>query len=508
MKEDSIKRSLRYSIYDGTAYAVMEGCTASFLTPFAVALNASLSLIAALTYVPQLAGSFMQLFASKLIGLVKDRKRILVVSSFIHAVLWVPLLLMPYATEKQKYLIIIYVSLQEIVSQIMNPVWNSWMGDLVPKYERGAFFALRNKIVGISSFAATLAAGLILNYFSPKRPFLGFAILFFVAFAARAISGVFKNMMENPPPDIAHEEKFSITEFVKRMDKTNYGHFVIYIVLFKFAVNIASPFFAVYLLKSLKFTYMQFTIVTVSELIASFFIISLWGRLIDSRGTKFVFCITGILASVVPMFWLFSANFYYLAAVAAFSGVAWSGFNLSSSNFIFDAVKPENRVRCISYYKFFEGMAIFMGAALGGALIDHTPKWLIVSGFFFLFLLSAVLRLLISILMLPALKEARLIELGIGHSFFKKYLTIRPSEGIVFEVIGRYHGHEEPVKKTRPSEGELFSDNSGKKESEAYKKKLLKFIGKNISSRKEKSEMGSMHDIEHITEEIEKGRKK
>ena len=39
-----------------------------------------------------------------------------------------------------------------------------------------------------------------------------------------------------------------------------------------------------------------------------------------------------------------------------------------------------------------------------------------------------------------------------------------------------------------------------------YKKKLLKYIDKNISPEKEQHEILDMHDIENITEEIEKGK--
>ncbi|MBI2656902.1 MFS transporter, partial [Candidatus Woesearchaeota archaeon] len=209
MAEDIAKKSLKYSIYDGAAFAVMDGMTSSFLTPFAVALNASVNLIAALTYVPQLLGSFIQLFAAKIVEIVKDRRKILVVGSFMHAVMWIPLLLIPYITPNLRYLLIVYVTIQTIFTQLINPVWNSLMGDIVPKYERGRFFGLRNRIVGASSFVAALAAGLILNYFAPKNPFLGFSILFSIAFIARVLSGAFKGLMHNPVPDLAHEEKFS-----------------------------------------------------------------------------------------------------------------------------------------------------------------------------------------------------------------------------------------------------------------------------------------------------------
>ena len=169
----------------------------------------------------------------------------------------------------------------------------------------------------------------------------------------------------------------------------------------------------------------------------------IWGRLIDEKGTKFVIYISGLLTPLIPLFWLFSGNFYYLLIVEAFSGVAWAGFNLSASNFIFDSVQPENRIRCISYHKFFEGIALCIGAVLGGFLVNHAPAWIFISSIPVVFLVSGILRLAASLILLPTLKEARLIEMGVGHSFFKRYMTIRPSEGLVFEVIGKYHRHEE-----------------------------------------------------------------
>ena len=505
MDEKETKKSLKFSIYDGAAFAVMDGMTASFLVPFAVALNASVNLIAALSYIPQLLGAFAQLLSAKIAEMFRDRKKILVIGSFVHAIFWIPLLLIPYATPSQKYLLVVYVAIQAVFVQIMLPIGNSLMGDIVPKYERGKFFGLRNKVIGVISFASALSAGLILTYISPKNIFLGFAILFSFAFIGRFLSGIFKIFIANPAPDFGHEEKFSIVDFVKRMDKTNYGHFVKYLTLFKFATNVAAPFFILYMLRDLHFTYLQFTIITASELIASFVAMGIWGRLIDEKGTKFVLYIGGMLTPLIPFFWLFSRNFYYLIAIEAFSGVAWAAFNLSASNFIFDSVQPENRIRCISYHKFFEGIALFIGAVLGGFLINHIPAWIFISSIPAVFLISGILRLLASLVLLPALKEARLIEMGVGHSFFKRYMTIRPSEGLVFEVIGKYHRHEEERHKQKIMQ-KPQKEKADLKDKDIYKKKLLKYIDKNISPNKEQHGLDNMHDIEHLTEEIEKGK--
>ena len=508
MPEDKIKKSLRYSVYDGAAFALMDGMTASFLTPFAIALNASVNLIAALSYVPQLIGAFTQLFSAKIMELFRNRRKILVISSFVHALFWIPMLLIPYLTPNRAYLLVVYVAIQTVFVQIMVPVGNSLLGEIVPKYERGRFFGLRNKVVGIITFLSALSAGYVLSYFSTKNPFIGFSILFAIAFAGRMLSGIFKSMMANPPADIEHAEKFSIIDFVRLMDKTNYGHFVIYISLFKLATYIAAPFFAVYMLRELGFSYMQFTMVIASELVASFIAMGFWGRMIDNKGTKHVLYITGMLTPIVPFLWLFSPNFYYLIIVEAFAGIAWSGFNLSSSNFIFDAVKPENRVRCISYFKFFESISLFIGAALGGSLLNHMPAWIFMSGILVVFLISGILRLAVSFALLPTLKEARLIELDMGHSFFKRYLTIRPSEGLVFEVIGKYHKVREKLQEVKDMIQKTPKAVFDKKENQIYVKKLLKFIDKSISPKKEQHDLTSMREIEHLTEEIEKGKVK
>lgn len=506
MEEEKTRKSLKCSVYDGAAFAVMDGMSASFLAPFAIALNASTHLIAALTYVPYLLGAFVQLLTAKIVEVLKDRRKIIVVTAFIHAILWVPLLLIPYVSPDKKYLLVVYVSLQTIFAEMMSPVWNSLIGDIVPVFERGRFFAFRNKVVGIVTFLSAIIAGLILNYFSPKSPFIGFGILFGVAFLARMLSGIFRSMMHNPSVQYKEGEKFSIVDFVRRMDKTNYGRFVTYIALFKFSVYIASPFFAVYMLRDLKFSYLQFTALIAFELVASFIAAGAWGKLIDKRGTKIVLYITGMLTPLIPLFWLFSNNFYYLIFVEMFSGASWAGFNLSSSNFIFDTVKPENRIRCVSYFKFFDSIAIVIGAFLGGLLLPHLPSWVFISGIPILFLISGVLRLIISIAMLPSLKEARFIEMEVGHSFFKKYLTIRPTEGLVFEVIGKYPLVQKTVTHARKIiKNAKKGMEIGEQEAKAYKKKLMDFIGKNIPHGEENNE-SEMDRIHHLTEDIEMGK--
>ena len=58
-KENSVK----YSIRDGLFTSIKSGLTSSFVMPFAIALNATTSMLALLSSVPGLVAAFLQLFS-------------------------------------------------------------------------------------------------------------------------------------------------------------------------------------------------------------------------------------------------------------------------------------------------------------------------------------------------------------------------------------------------------------------------------------------------------------
>lgn len=415
----------------------MAGFTTQFMTPYALALNASTHMIAALSSVPELFGNFFQLFSSTALHWIKDRKKIIVICSLLQAFVWLPILLIPYFLWKSVYVLIVLVTLHATCNLFQAPIWNSTMGDLVPEHKRGEFFGQRNKIVGIASFYATLIAGIILSVFQANI-FFGFSMLFGAAFVSRLAAAGFKSVQYNPPLDIEKEEPLTLFQFILNMEKTNYGMFVLFMMCFKFFVSMATPFFAVYLLKDIQFDYLHYTLIESAALIANFISMDIWGGSIDKRGTKLVLMVASLLIPLVPFLWIISTNFYYLLAIEIFSGIVWAGFNLSASNFIFDCVKPENRVKCISYYNFLTGAAVFLGITVGGFLVDLLPRLMFVSSIPLVFIISGIGRLGMALLFIPKLKEVRLIEVDFGHTFFKRFITIKPSEGMIYEVIGKY----------------------------------------------------------------------
>ncbi|VVB52722.1 Major Facilitator Superfamily protein [uncultured archaeon] len=408
------KRSLKYSIYDGSVWGIMTGFGDQYVTPFAVELGVSAFVIGLITSIPALFSSFAQLFNAAATDLLHSRKKVILVCVFLQALMWAPLALIPFIVPQEYVEPVILLSAIALLvfGGFGGPPWASIMGDLVPKETMGEFFGRRNRIVGAVTFTSILTAGFILDIFKTRGSALyGFSALFTVALIARLLSFYFLTKHVEMPYRSPKSAHFSFLQYLIKLPKTNYGHFAIYLALMNFSVNVAGPFFAVYMLRDLNLSYAEYTIVTVAVTITSFLTMTMWGRAADKFGNKHILNVTGMLLPLVPVVWLFGYSVSYLIVIQMLSGFVWAGFNLSTFNFIYENVRPTKRTRVTAYQNAINGGSIFVGGIIGGYLAIHiTDPWIFKSPLQFLFLLSGILRLLISLLMLPRIQEVREVE--------------------------------------------------------------------------------------------------
>lgn len=441
--KNTINKSLNYSIVDGGLYSVMTGFGEKFINPFAVALNATAQQIGFLMSIPHLLAAIFQLFSADITDKLKERKFLVTRFAFFQALTWA-LFLSLALFFRSAFLLIIVFTLYVMFGTFANAPWSSWMGDLVEEDKRGRFFGKRNMIVNGVNLTAFIVAGVILNFFTQINVFVGFAILFAVAFFSRLLSVHFLNLMYEPEYKVKRTAYFSLLSFVKKMAFNNFGRFVIFMSLVSLAVNFSGPFFAVYMLRDLKFSYLTYAIVIGLNTVAQLLSMRYWGRFSDRFGNKTIFGITGFLIPLCPILWLFSRNMMYLVLVQIYSGFVWAGFNLSTGNYFFDAVTPQKRARCVAYYNFFNGLAIFIGASLGGIVAMRIVPWLFfVSKYQNLFLLSGLMRFSIALLFIPVLKEVRLSKVPVEKHLILKLVTIGPMKEVASD-IGRtvhYMGH-------------------------------------------------------------------
>ncbi|MBN2015148.1 MAG: MFS transporter [Candidatus Altiarchaeota archaeon] len=451
--KDKNGKSLKYSIKDGAAFSAMTGFGEQYFSPLAIELGASNLEIGMLVSTPQFIAALLQLYTSRVTSYLKSRKKTITLFVLLQALTWLPLMSITLLLFENKILLLILlVTLYFVFGHFIVPVWNSLIGDLVSEGVRGRFFGMRNRINGATAFISLFIAGFLLSLFPKEEIMQGFVLIFSIAFIARLVSWHYLKKSEDPPMKSDKENEFSFIQYLRRLKETNYGRFALYFALMNFSVYIASPFFTVYMLRDLQMPYLEYTIVTASAALTSFLAMTHWGNLADRFGNRRILSFSGMSIVVVPILWLFSKDIIYLIFAQVVSGFVWAGFNLSSMNFVYDNVKPENRTRVFAYHNVLAGVSLFMGSMVGGLLaFTITSSWIFYSSLQVIFLISGLVRGIASLLFLPRLKERRSVEEISSRDFFIRYNGTGPIIGLTYKAVTEIQRSLQHVKrKDRP----------------------------------------------------------
>lgn len=407
------KESLDYSINEGFFATIKDSVVNNYISPFAIAINSSNSLIAMLSSIPGLLGPISQWQSSRLIEKY-SRKKIVLISVFFEILVWIPLIMLSLLyyqgiiTNFLPMFLLIFFSIYVITANAGAPAWFSWMGDLVEEEKRGRWFAKRNFVFSIVTLVSAIVGAIFLDFLKRNNlSIIGFAILFLIAMISRIISRNYLKKQYEPKLKIEEGYYFSFPKFIRKAPFNNFGRFSIFRALLNCMVMIASPFFAVYMLKDLNFNYLIFMTVVMSQTFFMFVTIKFWGNFSDKYGNYETLRITSLFLGFIPILWIFSKNPVYLVLIPQLiSGIAWGGFNLASSNYVFDCVTPQKRSLVFSYYELLNGIGIFIGAGIGAVLIENlTINFM--NKILFIFIISGILRIFVALIMLPKIKEVK-----------------------------------------------------------------------------------------------------
>ena len=428
-------RSLRFSFFDGIFVSGIMAFTQDYFTPFVLLLGGTVRHIGVLAALPILVASLIQLKSPGLVEKMKSRKTIITHFVFLQALVLLPIIVMAFSGGVNPIVFIGVVILFLSLGNLTIPAWGSLMSDLVPENKRGEYFGWRNQILGFITIILTFAAGSILQFTKPVNIFYGFAVIFILAFIFRIFSWLSLVQMHEPPLVSTKDDYFNILDFLRRLKQSNFAKFVLFTAMMSFSVNLAAPFFAVFMLKDLHFSYLTYTVINITGTLAIYLMMSRWGKLADRIGNLKIIKFVSPLIGIVPLLWIINYNPLFLFFAQVFSGFVWAGFTICVSNFVFDAVTPPKRTRCIAYFNVFNGTALCLGALTGGFLVYKLPP-LFGHKILTLLLISAFLRITVGILMPIKLKEVRPVENITSKDMFYNVVGIKPLLGIAKRTIG------------------------------------------------------------------------
>jgi MFS family permease len=444
-KDPAVDKALRHSVRDGMAFSVQVGAGETYFAAFALFLRATAPQIALLSTLPLLLASSAQIF-SAWIGNYVGRRRLVIMGCALQALLWLPILLLPalfsgYAIPALLVLFVLYYSAHNLAA----PQWTSIMRDLVSERRRGRYFAYRTRLTTIAAFVSLVVCGLILHELDTAgRTYLGFVVIFLIAFLARTVSTYHTTFLHEPPatspvPDM------HIEHWWRSLKSTGAIGFSVYVGLMNVAVGISSPFFTVYMLRDLTLSYFEFTVLTGTSVFVQFLMLTTWGRIADVYGNRLILIVTSISLPFVPAIWLLSDNFWALLVFQALSGLSWSGFTLSVGNLLYELVPQTRRAAYVAFHNVGTAMGVFAGAMLGALLEGILPPRAVLFGgsgtlssLLYLFVISGLLRGVLAALLARRVRELRKPRRSLSAPALVMRVTgLNSMVGFVYDFIGR-----------------------------------------------------------------------
>jgi MFS family permease len=410
-------KTLDFSQKEAVASSTMTSTCDNFINAFALHLQATNVQMGFLIAFPQLLGSIMQL-VSVWIGSVLTRRRVVIVTSILQTGLMLCLAIVALLRSADVVqTLIMLVVLYHAASNLIQPQWRAWMGSIVPQKQRGVFFAARTRLTMATSLMVFLGGGLFLTFTaSAGYAGAGFFLLFLTAAAGRAMSCYFLWKMHDPEPQPVLPEAnvfFSTLRIVgQSLHDSTFRNYSFFVAGMQGMVAISGPFFAVYMLNELQFTYLEYSLSLMASIATQFFMLRWWGKISDKHGNRLVMLLCSAAIPVVPVLWLFSDDFYYVLFVQLASGLAWSGFNLTTANYLYD-IRPHhtNFATYAAVQAGITAVAVFCGGIAGGYLASIAPMiaallpFELGSALFIVFFVSGLMRAAVLLWFIPRAEE-------------------------------------------------------------------------------------------------------
>lgn len=380
ISDNELKKGLSSVVTDGVMSHLMGVLTGGvFLVAIAVKLGASNFQIGLIAAIPPLM-QFVQLPAIFLIEKIRSRKSVAVYSAIIGRSGFLLIALSPllFAPSIGLAILIIAVLFYSGFGGIGGCAWNSWMRDLVPENMMGKFFSGRLRIATFLGIFVSLLASAFLDFWKGSFPDLeiyAYSGLFAVGFILGIIGAIF--LSKAPEPAMKSEKADFIKLITQPFRDMNFRRLMFSLSSWSFAVNLAAPFFTVYMLTRLGLGISMIVILSIISQVFNFMFLSLWGKWTDRFSNKSVLAVSGPLFMFSILGWTFTTmpekhflTLPILIAIHMVMGIATAGIAIASGNIGLKLAPKGQATAYLATNTMVNSLAAGIAPILGGKFAD------------------------------------------------------------------------------------------------------------------------------------------
>ena len=473
LSERDIQRSLTLMRWDSVAATALFSLgSGGFMAAYALALGANNLQVGILAALPPLS-QVVQVPAILAIERFRVRKAIGLPAWFLSQLMWLPIGAVPFLLETPGAPAVAAVIALLALRGLFNPVWVTvsvnWMRDLVPQELLGRYYSRRLALMTVAAAAVGLGGSFFVHWWqswaAPEDAIFAYSFLLIGGWAVLGVTGplLVSGAKEPLMPPAPATGRSAVSILLEPLRDSNFSRLVRFLIIWNFALNMAVPFFAVYMLTRLGLSLPVVIGFTILSQMTNVLFVRVWGAMADRVGSKTVLSLSASLYLLVIIGWVFTTNpdRYFLtlpllAALHVFAGVAAAGVLLTIQTLTMKSAPSGKATPYLGIAGMAAGLGAGTGPLVGGALADFfsvrvfriefswsSPNGLFelpavtLNGFDFLFGIAFVLGLF-SLNLLTALREegetgreSALNELMLGAAPIVRPVSSVPGVGAI-----------------------------------------------------------------------------
>jgi MFS family permease len=382
------QHNLRAFFFDGFFAAASDAINLTYQTLYVLALGATNAQIGLMSALSSLSATLLLMPGAMLADRTRRRKPIVLWSGGGLARLMILFLALLPFVFKGSAAVYVAIALNVIMAGANNLPYSAWVSltaDVVPLSWRGRFFGTRNMVMSMVTIVMTLLAGQLITRMGSIS---GYQIAFLVAFLIGMLATYSYAHIKEPDRGVLSQgsQGYTLSSLLASLrGDRNFLAFCLYAMVWNFSLNIAGPFFNVYLVKALNTTAFMVGFLSIVSSMAGLPALRWFGQLNDRWGPHKVILLTGSIIPVVPFAWYFITSAWHVVPINILSGFLWAGYNLAMFNLLLAIAPEEQRARYSAIFQISVTISLALGASVGGLISN---RW----GIPLVFVVSAIGR--------------------------------------------------------------------------------------------------------------------
>ncbi|MFO8101008.1 MAG: MFS transporter [Dehalococcoidia bacterium] len=378
LSDEEAAAGLKWWTREGTASQGFWSITTSgFLAAYALTLGCNNFQIGVLAAIPLLTQP-LQIAFIPLVEKLRWRKAIAFGAWVPAQLLWLPVALIPFFLDvpgaRAIAVLLGLMALRGVFVAACVCAWNGWIRDLIPQSILGSSFGRRQARATLVGMVFGLLAAYFVDYWEGSASGdsevwgYSFALLFGIFFLGLASPAFILKMPEpavQPPPG---PQPSLVSMMWEPFRDRNYRPLLGFLFLWGMALNLAIPFFAVYMLQRLELPLTAVIGFSALSQMFNIFFLRIWGNFSDQFGIKTILAMSASLYLLVILGWTFTTmpERYFLTIpllviLHILAGIASAGVTLGTGTI---AMKVAPSGKATSYLA-VAAMATSLGAGLG-----------------------------------------------------------------------------------------------------------------------------------------------